>query len=92
MATTATQTKPNTSAIINYVVNCLDGAFSEEMILNARNACFRKVCNFRSPSSGKKVSEVLNQEQIGEILNELEDIQFNRRISAKVARAGEAQF
>jgi len=75
-----------------YLVSIFDGAFSEQQLENKRNLCFYRVANFQSPKTGKKVGEVLNEDAIGVILNELDNLQFNRKLASKVARAGEAQF
>ena len=75
-----------------YAVSIFDGVFPSEQIENKRNMVFYRIANFQSPKTGKKLSEVLSEEQIGEIINELDTLQFNRRLQSKIARAGEAQF
>ena len=85
-------TTPTLSKIQAYAISIFDGVFSTEQIENKRNVCFYRIANFQSPKTGKKLSEVLSEEQIGEVINELDTLQFNRRLQSKIARAGEAQF
>jgi len=87
-----TTTTPKLNKISTYVISIFDGVFSTEQIENKRNVCFYRIANFQSPKTGKKLSEVLSEEQIGEVINELDTLQFNRKLTAKIARAGEAQF
>ena len=88
MTTTANKTK----LIQEYATKVFDGVFSSEEIASHRARVFYRLANFTSAKSNKKLSEVLTQDEIGEIINELDTIQFNRRLQARVTRAGEAQF
>lgn len=88
MATIANKTK----LIQEYATKVFDGVFSSEEISSHRARVFYRLANFTSPTTGKKLSEVLSEDQIGEVINELDTIQFNRRLQSKISRAGEAQF
>lgn len=89
MSTTTTPPAVTPIKVKSYLVNLFDGIFSENQLLESRKYCFAKVAQYRSPTTGKEVSEVLSQEQIGEILNSLADAQFNRRMQAKASRMSE---
>lgn len=72
-----------------YAVKLFDGVFSADVISNKRSTVFYRIANFRSPKTQRAISEVLTQDQIGEVINELDSLQFNRSIASRVARAGE---
>lgn len=78
--------------IQSYAVAVFDGVFSDSEISSHRNRVFYRVANFRSPKTNKALGEVLNEEEIGSIINELDNLQFQRKLQGKIARAGEASF
>lgn len=67
------------------LIQLFDGEFSAEMIMNKRNSVFYRIANFTTPA-GTKVSTVLTEEQIGEIINDLDNLQYSRRMQAKIKR------
>jgi hypothetical protein len=69
------------------LIKVYDGEFSSEFIAKHRNTVFYKIANFTTPK-GTKVSAVLNKEQIGELINELDSLQDSRRLQAKMKRLG----
>lgn len=83
---------PKLNKIQAYAISIFDGVFSAELLETKRNSAFYRIANFQSPKTQKKLSDVLSQDQLGEIINELDTLQFNRKLQSKVARAGEAQF
>lgn len=78
--------------IISYVVKVFDGVFSEQEIQANRKYCFYRIANFESPKTKARLNTVLSDDDIGEIINELSTLQFNRKLAQRVARAGEASF
>ena len=92
MANSATKNPTDIQAVNAYVISIFDGVFSENDIVNHRNKVFYRLSNFVSPKTQRLLSEVLSEDQIGDIINMLDTLQFNKRLSPRVARAGEAQF
>ena len=78
--------------IISYVVKVFDGVFSESDIQANRKYCFYRIANFESPKTKVRLNTILNDDEIGEVINELSTLQFNRRLAKRVAQAGDAQF
>jgi len=72
-----------------YLTKLFDGVFSEQEINTQRARVFYRIANFTSPTTGKTVGDTLSNDQIGEVINSLSDLQFNRRMQAKVQRMGE---
>lgn len=90
---TTTQTPvAQANPIISYVVKVFDGVFSESDIQTNRKYCFYRIANFSSPKTQVRLNTILNDDEIGEIINELSTLQFNRRLAKRVAQAGDAQF
>lgn len=83
---------PVANQIISYVVKVFDGVFSESDIQTNRKYCFYRVANFVSPKTQAKLNTVLTDDDIGEVLNELSTLQFNRKLAQRVARAGDCVF
>lgn len=82
--------KTNTNeAIIAYLVKLFDGEFSSDYIQDKRNVVFARVAGYVSPKTGKQVGEILTADDIGSIINTLDNLQFNRRLEAKARRLGE---
>ena len=81
--TTPTLTKEQVFS--NKLVQLFDGEFSSETIATKRNLVFYRVANFMTPK-GTRVSDVLNEEQIGEVINTLDNLQYSRRMEAKIKR------
>ena len=86
--TTTTQLNPTQV----YLSKVFDGVFSEADIANHRSRVFYRIVNFTSPKSGVKVGDVLSSDQVGEIINELDTLQFNRKVAMRVAKLEEANF
>jgi hypothetical protein len=70
---------------VEYLTKVFDGVFSEAELQNSRKRVFYRVANFESPTTKVRASAILNQDEIGEIINNLEDLQFNRRIAKRIA-------
>ena len=83
------KTTNNNEVIINYLVKLFDGEFSAEFIQTKRNVVFGRIASYTSAKSGKQVGEILSANDIGSIINKLDDIQFSRRLEAKARRLGE---
>lgn len=75
-----------------YLTKVFDGVFSETDISNHRARVFYRIVNFTSPKSGAKVGDILSADEVGEIINELDTLQFNRKIAMRVAKLEEANF
>lgn len=78
--------------VINYVVKVFDGVFSESDIQSNRKYCFYRIANFESPKTQTRLNTILSDEEIGEIVNELGTLQFNRKLAQRVSRAGDCAF
>lgn len=78
--------------IIDYTVKVFDGLFSEQEINTKRNYVFYRVANFESPRTKLRLNSVLSDEEIGEVINELSTLQFNRKLQARTSRAGNCAF
>ena len=78
--------------VINYVVKVFDGVFSESDIQSNRKYCFYRIANFESPKTKTKLNTVLSDDDIGEVINELATLQFNRKLASRVSRAGDCAF
>ena len=72
---------------IEYIINLFDGEFSSEFIASHRRTVFYRIANF-SLTSESIVSAVLSQDDIGEIINQLDTKQYNRRLENKRRRLG----
>ena len=72
---------------IEYIVNLFDGEFSSEFIASHRNTVFYKIANF-SPKPEVIVSQLFTKEEIGDIINTLDDKQYYRRLAIKAKRLG----
>ena len=81
--------KTNNKAIIAYLTKLFDEEFSSDFIQKKRNVVFARIAGYTSPKSGKRVGEILSANEIGELINELDNIQFSRRLDAKAKRLGE---
>ena len=90
--TTQTPVAPVANPIVSYIVKVFDGVFSESDIQTNRKYCFYRIANFESPKTKVRLNTILNEDEIGEIINELSTLQFNRRLAKRVAQAGDAQF
>lgn len=90
--TTQTPVAPVANPIVSYIVKVFDGVFSESDIQTNRKYCFYRIANFESPKTKVRLNTILNDDEIGEIINELSTLQFNRKLAQRVARAGEASF
>lgn len=78
--------------IVSYIVKVFDGVFSEQEIQTNRKYCFYRIANFESPKTKVRLNTILSDDEIGEVINELSTLQFNRKLAQRVARAGEASF
>jgi thymidylate synthase len=83
------KTTNNNEVIISYLTKLFDGEFSSDTIINKRGLVFARIAGYVSPKTGKQVGEILTADQIGSIINNLDNIQFNRRMEAKARRLGE---
>ena len=89
---TQTPVAPVANPIISYTVKVFDGVFSEAEIQTNRKYVFYRIANFKSPKTEASLNTVLNDDQIGDIINELSTLQFNRKLAQRVSRAGECTF
>lgn len=89
--TTKTPTKTPTD-IQEYLLKLFDGVFTVDQIDNRRKLVFARIAGYVSPKSGAKVSDLLTDDQIGEVINALSDAYFNRAMQAKAKRIGEGGF
>lgn len=95
MSTETTEQTPvvnQNQPIIDYTVKIFDGLFSENEINTKRNYVFYRVANFESPKTKRRLNSILSDEEIGEIINELSTLQYNRRLQARINRAGDCAF
>ena len=69
------------------VVKVFDGEFSSDFIASHRKTCFYRIANFTTPK-GTKVNDILNDDEIGAVINELDNLQYSRRLQAKAKRLG----
>lgn len=68
-----------------YAMKVLDGMFSEKEINEQRKMVFFRVANTPTPK-GNILGNLMSEDEIGDIINELGMLQFNRRLSAKMSR------
>ena len=78
--------------IQDYLIKLFDGVFSVEQLDNKRKLVFARIAGYKSPKSGKTVSELLTDEEIGQIINALSDAYFNRTMQARAKRIGGEAF
>ena len=78
--------------IIDYAVKVFDGLFSEQEINAKRNYVFYRIANFESPRTKLRLNSVLSDDEIGEVINELSTLQYNRKLQARINRAGDCAF
>ena len=83
------KTTNNNEVIISYLTKLFDGEFSTDFLQSKRNVVFARIAGYISPKTGKQVGQVLTSDEIGSIINKLDDIQFSRRLEAKARRLGE---
>ena len=88
--TTTTQT--TVQDIQHYLIKLFDGIFTVEQLDNKRKLVFARIAGYQSPKSGKTVSELLTDDEIGQIINALSDAYFNRAMQAKAKRIGGEAF
>lgn len=81
--------KSNNEVIVTYLTKLFDGEFSSDFIQTKRNVVFGRIASYVSPKTGKQVGELLSANEIGEIINNLDNIQFSRRLADKARRLGE---
>lgn len=86
-----TVANPN-QPIIDYTVKVFDGLFSENDINTKRNYVFYRIANFESPRTKRRLNSILSDEEIGQVINELSTLQFNRKLQARTSRAGNCAF
>ena len=78
--------------IQQYLIKLFDGVFTVEQLDNKRKLVFARIAGYKSPKSGKTVSELLTDEEIGQIINALSDAYFNRAMASRAKRIGEEVF
>ena len=82
--------KTNTNeVIVTYLTKLFNGEFSSEFIQPKRNVVFGGIASYTSAKTGKQVGQVLSADEIGSIINQLDNIQFSRRLADKARRLGE---
>ena len=82
--------KTNTNeVIVTYLTKLFDGEFSSEFIQSKRNVVFGRIASYTSAKTGKQVGEILSADEIGKVINNLDNIQFSRRLADKARRLGE---
>ena len=86
---TTTKTTNNNEAIKTYLVKLFDGEFSSQTIEDKRNMVFARIAGYVSPKTGQQVGEVLSANEIGSIINILDNLQFSRVLTNKAKRLGE---
>ena len=87
MATNSTT--PTTQDIQDFLIKLFDGIFTEEQLDNKRKLVFSRIANYTSPKTGAKVSGLLTDDEIGQVINCLSDAYFNRKMQARAKRIGE---
>ena len=81
--------KKTNEVIVTYLTKLFDGEFSSEFIQSKRNVVFGRIASYTSAKTGKQVGQVLSADEIGSIINQLENLQFSRRLADKARRLGE---
>ena len=81
--------KKTNEVIVTYLTKLFDGEFSSEFIQSKRNVVFGRIASYTSAKTGKQVGQVLSADEIGSIINQLENLQFSRRLADKAKRLGE---
>ena len=81
--------KSNNEVIVTYLTKLFDGEFSSEFIQSKRNVVFGRIASYTSAKTGKQVGEILSADEIGKVINNLDNIQFSRRLADKARRLGE---
>ena len=84
--TTSTDDK---EVIKTYLVRLFDGLFSTQSMEERRNMVFARIAGYTSAKTGIQVGEVLTPDEIGEIINILDNLQFSRRLADKARLLGE---
>lgn len=77
----------DTTKVKAYLTEVFKQVLSEDEVTNHRARAFATIANYTSRTSGKRVSEVLSTDEIGEICSNIRDSYVNARIdraSAKV--------
>ena len=80
-----TQATKATITPFDYAVKIFDGMFSESQIENNRKTVFYRIANAPTPK-GNLLGNIMDQDEIGSVINELAQLQFNRRFQAKASR------
>ena len=65
-------------AIITHLSTAFVRVLPLSMLQNNRRKCFATIANYVSAKSGKKVSEVLNNDEIGTVIDNVEASHMNR--------------
>ena len=81
--------KKTNEVIVTYLTKLFDGEFSSEFIQSKRNVVFGRIASYTSAKTGKQVGEILSADEIGKVINNLDNIQFSRRLADKARRLGE---
>ena len=84
--TTTQTTAPTTQDIQDFLLKLFDGVFSEEQLDNKRKLVFARIAGYVSPKTGAKVSDLLTDDEIGQVINCLSDAYFNRKMQARAKR------
>lgn len=69
-----------------YLVKLFTKVINEDTVTNKRAQAFATIANYESSTTGQKVSEVLDADDIGEICNSIRDFHVNTRIKAVASR------
>ena len=81
--------KKTNEVIVTYLTKLFDGEFSSEFIQSKRNVVFGRIASYTSAKTGKQVGEILSADEIGKVINNLDNIQFSRRLADKARRLAE---
>ena len=82
-------TTPTTQDIQDFLIKLFDGIFTEEQLDNKRKLVFARIAGYVSPKTGAKVSDLLTNDEIGQVINCLSDAYFNRKMQARAKIIGE---
>lgn len=69
-----------------YLTKLFVKVINEDTVTNKRAQAFATIANYESTTTGQKVSDVLDAEDIGEICNSIRDFHVNTRIKAVASR------
>lgn len=76
----------DTTKVKSYLTEVFKQVLSEDEVTNHRARAFATIANYTSKASGLKVSEVLSNDEIGEICNNIRDSYINARIERVAAK------